>query len=215
LWGTTSFIADEVVALRDSYDKLLREMGSADHQVIADQIDKVAFEGAELQKRFATVVEVVSSMMAKVQTITPAIEEIKGELGRLSSKQRAEDIPPCSAVDEFFHMHRGRNSGDKPPARATGQSHVQGGSSEWKMDPDFAQLIADVNALKLTVNDSSAIKFAGLGLRDVKDAIKWVEKNFSQLRYGLIMDPLLMLERIYGDDKVDSGSFLKSMERHD
>jgi hypothetical protein len=66
LWGTTSFIADEVVALRASYGKLVREMGSDDRQVIADQINKVALDGAELQKRFGTVVEVVSSMIESV-----------------------------------------------------------------------------------------------------------------------------------------------------
>ena len=42
--------------------------------------------------------------------------------------------------------------------------------------------------------------------------MKWIETHFGGMRYGLIMDPLLMLERIYGDDEGDMTSIMKSME---
>jgi hypothetical protein len=151
-------------------------------------------------------------MMVKVQTITPAVDEIKKELSRISSNLGRFSNPPRSAVDEFFHIYGGRDPGDDPSVRPHGQGMEVQELVEWKSDPEFMQLVADVNSLKSTVNETNAIKFAGLGLRDFKDTIRWVERNFSGLRYGLILDPLLMLEWIYGDDEVDSGSFLKAME---
>jgi hypothetical protein len=209
LWGTTSFIADEVVALRMSHDKLSRDAGPS-KQLILDQIDKLALEDKDLQKKFTTVVQVVSSMMAKVQTVTPAIEQIKQDILRLSSVRNATQPSPGSAVNAFMSMY-GSN-----PSSAGGQTNpsqsAPSPTTDWKADPVFTQLLADVSSLKSSVNESSAVKFAGLVLRDVKDSIRWVENNFSCLRYGLILDPLLMLERIFGDDEVDSGSFLKSME---
>jgi hypothetical protein len=212
LWGTTSFIADEVVSLRLSHDELSGEFKPL-KQSLTDLTVKAALEGKDVQKRFTTIIEVVSSMMTKVQSMAPVIEGIKEDLSRLSGNTKSVGNPPRSAIDEFFHIYGGRDLGADSPDRAAPRlANVLESSSDWKTDPEFVQLLADVHSLKSTVNETTAIKFAGLGLRDVKDTTRWVEKNFSGLRYGLILDPLLMLERIYGDDEVDSGSFLKSME---
>jgi hypothetical protein len=60
---------------------------------------------------------------------------------------------------------------------------------------------------------SSAIKFGNLGIRDLSECLMWVTRNFSLFRYGLIMDPLLMLDRIHGDDDAgDASRLMKSME---
>jgi hypothetical protein len=41
----------------------------------------------------------------------------------------------------------------------------------------------------------------------------WITKHFDGHKYSLIMDPLLMLDPIYGeDDATDSDAFLKAME---
>ena len=62
----------------------------------------------------------------------------------------------------------------------------------------LTKLIDDVKALQ-TAKLNTAIKFGNLGLKDLAECSAWVEKHFSDYRYGLIMDPLLMLDRIYGD----------------
>ena len=71
----------------------------------------------------------------------------------------------------------------------------------------------DVRALKSTLlEDSTAIKFGNLRLRNIHECSRWIKKNFEGMRYGLMMDPVLMLERIYGDDKVDAMSLMKTLE---
>ena len=72
-------------------------------------------------------------------------------------------------------------------------------------------LVADVGLLKACTEDKS-IKFAGLGLRTLQECNLWIEKNFKNLRYGLMMDPLLMLDRIFGADDVEAESQLKILE---
>lgn len=59
------------------------------------------------------------------------------------------------------------------------------------------KLTEDVGVLKSCVEDKS-VKFGGLGLRTIHDCNEWVQANFACYRYGLIMDPLLMLDRIFG-----------------
>ena len=73
------------------------------------------------------------------------------------------------------------------------------------------QLVEDVKTLKATSEDS-AIKFGELGLKNLQIELTWIESNFTDLRYHLIIDPLLMLESIYGDYELDSGSLMKTME---
>jgi hypothetical protein len=63
-------------------------------------------------------------------------------------------------------------------------------------------LFSEVNNLK-TVGDSSAIKIANLGFKNIADVAAWITKNFSSKRYGLIMDPLLLLDRICGEAPAD------------
>ena len=61
------------------------------------------------------------------------------------------------------------------------------------------QLVAEVAMLKAGALDTT-VKFGGMGLRSIQDCQAWINQNFACYRYGLIMDPLLMLDRIWGDD---------------
>jgi hypothetical protein len=54
--------------------------------------------------------------------------------------------------------------------------------------------------LKTLAAEEKSVKFCGLGLRSIHECQEWVHENFFCFRYGLIMDPLLMLDRIGGDD---------------
>ena len=67
----------------------------------------------------------------------------------------------------------------------------------------MAQLVADVGMLKASSMDK-AVSFGGLGLRSIQECQAWIDENFSCYRYGLIMDPLLMLDRVFGNDGSES-----------
>ena len=77
----------------------------------------------------------------------------------------------------------------------------------------LTKLIDDVNALQSS-KKNTAMKFAGLGFADLGECTAWIGASyFNGYQYGFIMDPLLMLDRIYGEDDIaDSDAFLKAME---
>lgn len=68
----------------------------------------------------------------------------------------------------------------------------------------MAQLVSDVSMLKACSVTDKGVSFGGLGLRSIQECQVWIEENFSCYRYGLIMDPLLMLDRVFGNDGSDS-----------
>jgi hypothetical protein len=72
-------------------------------------------------------------------------------------------------------------------------------------------LISDVGLLKASAKDKS-IKFGGLGLRTLQECNTWVLFNLPVLRYGPIMDPLLVLDRIFILDDVEAKSRFKVLK---
>ena len=76
------------------------------------------------------------------------------------------------------------------------QNETLGGSGSAAV---LRQLVTEVAMLKVGALEST-VKFGGLGLRSIQDCQAWINENFACYRYGLIMDPLLMLDRIWGDD---------------
>ncbi len=75
----------------------------------------------------------------------------------------------------------------------------------------LSKLIEDVNTLQ-SAKQSSSIKFGGLGISDLSKCSAWVKKHLPHRQYGLIMDPLLMLEHCHGQDVVAGGCLLKNMD---
>ena len=198
LWGTTSFISDEVIELKTTLERLVDDVGPMKEQVI-DKIKKFTDDNTDNAKNMGLMITVVKDLMEKMEGCWITILDLKNEVGKLSGAK-----PKDGAKTSFTEL-----------LDLLGEKNTREREADVKTDPELIRLRSDVNALKASLKDDQAIKFAGLGLRDANDATDWVEANFSGLRYGLIMDPLLMLERIYGDDELESGSFLKSMEtRH-
>ena len=83
-------------------------------------------------------------------------------------------------------------------------------ASALKMAADICRLMEDVEALKAGAEDST-VKFGGLGIKSLHDCHAWINENFDADRYGLLMDPLFMLERIFGMDSLE-GTLLKVLE---
>ena len=59
--------------------------------------------------------------------------------------------------------------------------------------------------------DNASVKFGGLGLKTLQECRDWIVGNFNIERYGLVMDPLLMLERVFGTD-MDTTGHMKTLE---
>ena len=61
------------------------------------------------------------------------------------------------------------------------------------------ELVKEVESLK-NKGGVSSTKFADLSFKSHEDCFEWVQIHFTKKRYGLIMDPLIMLDKICGDD---------------
>jgi hypothetical protein len=70
---------------------------------------------------------------------------------------------------------------------------------------------SDVIVLKTRTEDKS-VKFTGLGCRPLGNCQVWIKKNFPSNRYGLIMDPLLMLNRVFRYKDENLVSQFKTLE---
>ena len=80
-----------------------------------------------------------------------------------------------------------------------------------RMENEILMIVADIGLLKACSEDKS-VKFGGLGLRTLQECREWVGVNFKSLRYGLVMDPLLLLDRIFGADDAEAESQFKILE---
>ncbi len=80
-----------------------------------------------------------------------------------------------------------------------------------RLEARVQMIVVDVGLLK-TCEEDESIKFGGLGLQTLQECHLWIEENFHGLRNGLVFEPLLMLDRIFGSDNVEAGSQFKTLE---
>jgi hypothetical protein len=259
LWGTTSFIADELDRVNMDVTQLIDDVEPL--KAAVGEISGYIINSNEAKDATNKLVQIVSIIMRKIQGLAPEMANIRVDLNKMiqsSSSQneiRSESRDgfrtpslyqtqphkqgqTVTAVDELLSLACDERSirsggsddghGDKvlltsrklyhpvsnddsltQQTRTGGESRTQEYNS--KTQAVILKLVEDVKLLRSSTEVSS-IKFGNLGFRNLHECTEWIESHFSGLRYGLIMDPLLMLERIYGDDEVDSVSLLKTLE---
>ena len=98
-----------------------------------------------------------------------------------------------------------------PERNVQSQSRV---TDEGSAKSILSKQIDDVKSLQ-AAKQNTTIKFGGLGISaDLGYCSAWISQHFKGHQYGLIMDRLLMLDRIHGDDEVaeGGGALLKAME---
>lgn len=136
-----------------------------------------------------------------------SVDDLMEMLGNnnLESGQWGEHAPnPCPLVKDSTTEAAG-------VVRDTGLSNSLA-STLAKTVTAVEKLVHDVGELKACVEDKS-VKFGGLGLRTIHDCNDWVQTHFTSYRYGLIMDPLLMLDRIFGArDGINKSNQFKTWE---
>lgn len=229
LWGTTSFIGEEVDRLgldvnqsKVETSEVVTEMKSVVGRM--DQVEKSKVEDE------AKIVAVLTSVIKRIQGVGSEIEAIKTDVAkhdqdlegiprlkkqRVNLKQDSKEDRPV--VDHLMtllnndtkksevEMEEGNESLGVSDASIRTEEELRRFANEIRM------LSRDVGVLKANTEDKS-IKFGGLGIRDLSECSEWVVKNFSSYRYGLVMDPLLMLDRIFGSDDMDADTQFKVLE---
>ena len=231
LWGTTSFIGEEVIRLGEEVDDSKRGittvMASMDNA-----LGKMEQAEADKVKEETKMIGILTSVVRRVQGIGPELEVIKAKMAELdaevgsfsrSKRQKIGTQQRNSNVDQPMMDDLINMLSTEHITRNTGERNDEDGESldeaiSQKMEEQFPRvadqigmLVRDVGILKASTEDKS-IKFGGLGLRDLSEYGEWVNQSFTTLRYGLVMDPLLMLDRIFGSDDMDGDSQFKVLE---
>jgi hypothetical protein len=250
LWGSTAFLADEVVRL--GKELLTLDLDVKPIRVELSWLKTILGNSSKTtEESLEKMMKILGLVMQRIQTVGPELESVKARMGKVeqdqvemlsereakrikSSGSRGEETTSNhgqkhrsgngeNSMDDLLRMLGGNSirssapssptatQGFLPSGRAMGMNQtekgdrgeVSGGSES--MVQLFHQLVADVAILKATAKDKS-VKFGGLGLRSIQDCHGWIQDNFSCYRYGLIMDPLLMLNRICGDDGIGTKS---------
>ncbi|KAI2494741.1 hypothetical protein MHU86_19778 [Fragilaria crotonensis] len=195
LWSATSFVSEELVRVANGLSSLegALEPMQKDLSVINGKFSQFVKMGQVVDKMLKVIVMMsgkVKEASSEIIGLKVKIESMESELStsRNSSRDKRPNISGSSKVemDELMDMF--------------GTSHVAGGS-----------LSDDIGVLK-AVSEDKSVKFAGLGWRTILDCQLWIKSNFPSNRYGLIMDPLLMLDRVFGSDDVEADSQFKTLE---
>lgn len=180
---------------------------------------------ADLAKKNDKLVKAVKIILARVQGLNDSMEEVKMDLVMVRTEQSVRfaspGATPGEATDELMGIIMSEEKSVAASARSEPPVSVVSPSKSSSSDEDepdesvmslLTKLIRDVKVLQSN-KQTTCIRFAGLGFANLSECSAWISKNLDGHQYGLIMDLLLMLDRIYGEDDVtDSDAFLKAME---
>ena len=225
LWGSTAFISDELTKLSDD----MVELHTMTIKPIQESLVSLSSKENDISNKTEKVVRVVKLLLARVQAINESVLEVKTDLVMVRTEQSVGFNGPGldrDDTDELMdyvvaeeggrgHVRHGQSSGAVPLVSPAKKVVREGdGDSDEGVMTILTKLIDDVKTLQSS-KPNTTIKFGGLGIAHLSDCAEWIKKNFSGHQYGLIMDPLLMLDRIYGEDEVVEGSLLKGMDLQD
>lgn len=232
LWGTTSFIVNEVNRVGESLAGL--EADILPFKISVNEFIE-AHNPVEAKDKADRFLEILTMVMQKMKQISPKFETMKASIGGLLEEkriwERRLDVMEAEssgrskrsrfdqkgdAVDDLMrmisdnsmHAMKEQNDTYSTPLGSLGSGLVakeesNGFQHEIGLRLDTLEL--ELRSFK-TAGDGNAVKFGGLGFRSVNECHEWAVKHFQGNRYGLIMDPLLMLDRICGSDDIHASA---------
>jgi hypothetical protein len=224
LWGSTAFIADDLTRLSD-------ELTSMSQNIISPMKETLEVLSATdvlvYASKMEKVVQTVKILLSRVESINESLKEVKTDLVLVRTEQGMRfltpGIPPQDSTDELMdfiiadktatRVFFGPEVSVVSPSKSQQHSREDLKEEDTDVMPILNKLIDDVKSLQAGKHNS-AIKFGGLGISDLADCQAWCDKHFDGYQYGLIMDPLLMLDRMQGEDEVWS-TILKDMDLQD
>jgi hypothetical protein len=198
LWGSTSFIADEVVRV---------EGGLVDLQALITpmwkKVDYIEMECERLALASTNdlMMKVLTTVANKVKAASDQIFDLKTKMGKMeqeldkanrkiesqaASLEKKESSPKGTGVmDDLISMlGGGAKVGSEdlfitPEKERDGRSvtsSIENFESQMKME--IAMLVAEVALLKKSAEDTS-VKFGGLGLRSIQECHEWIQSKFT------------------------------------
>ena len=227
VWGSAAFIGEELIDVGLVAWAIDQEW--KDFKVsVEDETDNFKMESER-------VVTVLTAVMDRIKEMGPELESVKHSLSvmkkeREEEREKKDSDTYRSAKKARFTDGRDRKDSVDDLSRLfdrTAVINVEGtpekGSSTSTEEIPVSQafealersvgtLISDVSLLK-SGTDQETIKFANLGFKSVEDCDAWAKVNFKCRRYGLVMDPLLLLDRVCRKtDLTSKDSTWKAME---
>ncbi|KAI2495941.1 hypothetical protein MHU86_18551 [Fragilaria crotonensis] len=225
LWSATSFVAEEVVRVTGGLKTIEGVINP-----MQDELKALAQECSKLSKAGPS-----AKMMKVLVMMSGRMKEASGEIVSLKTKVEALEAElvetrvngiksPSKATlsDEMDELMGMLDSSHVESKRSGGLPVVTPETSGAPLSTALeARLLEITQGLKRVSDDvgllragheDKSVKFAGLGWRSILDCQEWIKVNFPSNRYGLIMDPLLMLDRVFGSDDVEADSQFKTLE---
>jgi hypothetical protein len=221
LWGSTGFIEEDLTRLSE-------ELRVTTEQIInpmKETLDVLSATDVVYASKMEKVVQTVKILLSRVESINESLKEVKTDLVMVRTEQgmrfaSAGTTSPQDSTDElmdFIIADKTERTSIGTKVEVVSPSKSQSSDDGRSEDPGVMsilnKLINDVKSLQAGKQNSS-IKFGGLGISDLADCQVWCDKHFDGYQYGLIMDPLLMLDRMQGEDEVRS-TILKDMDLQD
>lgn len=230
MWGTMSFMADEVLRVGTLVHKLTGVVNP--FQLSTTQ------ELLGIKTNGDMLAQVVTSLMGTVAQLTTDNTSVRAaiaDLVRQASVREQRGARTSAAnhheemVDRFSAMQTEvtvEASVDRPVNRRNASESVTTEDVQGAIRPGdlidypiltrdsymkLCKVVDDVGLLKMSA-EATAVKFGNLGIRNLKECTRWMEEFYVEGKYGLIIDPLTLLDRLFGDDAVDPITQLKTMD---
>ena len=162
--------------------------------------------------------------MKMLATLTEEVEEVKAAVAVLKAGKTSGRKARRDSVDDIMGMAGRLYVGEDGSVDEDGCEHdhmsllvatisviVEQPVSSIEFLGMFHMLMEDVKQVKNSA-DSSTIKFGRLCLRNLKEVNEWVGVHYTEMQYGLFIDPLLLLDRVFGFDEIDGTAQLERMK---
>jgi hypothetical protein len=205
VWGSVSFTSEKIIRIGSELLSVEADTIPGIKKTVTEAMNEIKSRGKTSDK----IVTIVSLLLEKMKQLRAEFEGIKGEVELLQvgpSGKRTE----ASDADDLIKMLN-PSSFTKSPETPRSPPPMGNPDTTSAFAHTIRQLVEDASLLKASAEDTS-IKFAHLGLINLNECSTWITTQFKEFRYGLIMDPLVMLDRIFREDEASSSTHLKTME---
>ena len=205
VWGSISFTSEEIIRIGSELLSVKADTIPEIKMTVTEAMNEIKSRGKALDK----IVTIVSSLLEKMKHLRAEFEGIKSEAELLQSRPSGKRTEASDADDLLKMLNP--SSFTKPLETPRPPPPMGNPDTTLVFAHMIRQFVEDVGLLKSSAEDTS-IKFAHLGLTNLNECGAWITTQFKDFRYGLIMDPLVMLDRIFGEDEASSSTHLKTME---
>ena len=229
MWGTLSLVSDELARVGGLAQGLMK-MVTPFHQETSTKFDAVNSTNSAITQIVNMLMTSLKKLTNDHQTTSATVASLVDQMsqGKAKRARTGKEANAEGSVEDLMSMMLNNSiapepvlSMDSPPPRMNTSSPrgEQGSVITCDENSRFTeelfqklnQLMEDVNILKISA-EASAVKFGNLGLRNLQECSRWVSEHYTEARYGLVIDPLALLDRIFGDDEVDPMTQLKTLE---